>query len=170
MNNYKYNQCLNSNNKILTFVSYLYQELLTKQKRKLNSSQINKQKTNLNTGEDNFSPFSNPHIGSSIYHNGLARQTAPYAKIQDPNWILKFPNRTKFKSFTYPGICVAPRGIEAAVFPNGRSTNPRRRLVKKIKNRVTDSDPPKLTTKARTALTPPPFSTPEVTNRQPTAK
>ena len=85
MNNYKYNQCLNSNNKILTFVSYLYQELLTKQKRKLNSSQINKQKTNLNTGEDNFSPFSNPHIGSSIYHNGLARQTAPYAKIQDPN-------------------------------------------------------------------------------------
>jgi len=34
VNNYKHNnQCLNSNNKIITVVSYLHQELLTLQKR-----------------------------------------------------------------------------------------------------------------------------------------
>jgi len=71
MNNYKHNQSLNSNNKILTSISYLYQELVTKQKRLPNSSQINKQKTNLNTGAESLSPFSNPHIGSSMYHNRL---------------------------------------------------------------------------------------------------
>jgi hypothetical protein len=88
------NQCLNINYKIITIIGYLHQKRLTNIQP--DSSQINKQKKNVNNRKQTASPLS--PIPLSDHHNRLARQVVRYAKIQDPNWILKYPNQTNFSS------------------------------------------------------------------------
>ena len=84
-------------------------------------SQINKQKTNLSNWKQTTSPRSPiPTSDHRCIRKILARQAARYAEITRSRLNFEVP---KPNSFTYPGVCVAPRGIEAAVFPSGRPTN-----------------------------------------------
>jgi len=55
VSNYKHNQCLNINDKIIMIIGYLHQELLTNRNVQPDSSQINKQKMNLNNGKQTAS-------------------------------------------------------------------------------------------------------------------
>jgi len=54
--------------------------------------------------------------------------------------ILKLPNQTSFSSIIYMGVCVPPRGIEAAVFPIGRPTEPKKTTGREIQNTVLEGN------------------------------
>ena len=152
---------INCNNWTITIVSYLNQEILTKQTFKLTQRKLKKK--SYKREADSLSRPTIPTSYSTSDHRRigetLARQAPCVPKHKTQNWILKYPNQTVLALYITERLLSSTGDSRRQSSAPASQPNQRGLIAERSKKRETDHD---LETQQETSdNSHPPFTTPK---------